>query len=167
MGDCLGALLAYEAMCQEQWSIGSFETNPSNPASPISKQDRHFDSKLRIHDRSLRLSSSDMDLRDAQDMDFPKRANSVGNKSISSVEDGLDSNSETYAASIPFKVRKLEFDVSRFFAFGSPIGLVLLHKRLSTFSSRGSGKLFKTNLRIVGGTVVSGCVLYWTQRKTV
>ncbi|XP_028400349.1 protein retinal degeneration B-like isoform X2 [Dendronephthya gigantea] len=139
VGDCVGALLAYEAMCQEQWSIGSFETNPSNPASPISKQDRHFDNKLRIHDKSLRLSCSDMDLRDAPDMDFPKRAYSVGNKNSSSLEDGLDSNSETYAVSVPFKVRKLEFDVSRFFAFGSPIGLVLLHKRLSAFSSTGTG----------------------------
>lgn len=145
MGDCVGALLAYEAMCQENWSIGSFETNPSNPVSPISKQDKHFDSKLSVSDhsmRKLRLSSSDINIRDPQydpDMDFSKRAYSMGSKKSASVEDGLD---ETYAVCIPYKVKKLEFDVSKFFAFGSPIGLVLLQKRLSAFSDKMSKCLY-------------------------
>ena len=136
VGDCVGALLAYEAMCQEQWSIGSFDTNSSHPASPISKQD---DNAM----KNKRLSNSDIDIRIPQydpELEFPKRSYSTGNKKSASVEDGLDSTSETYSVCTPFRVRKLEFDVSKFFAFGSPIGLVLLHKRLSAFSGKISRK---------------------------
>ena len=132
MGDCVGALLAYEAMCQEQWSIGSFETNSSHPVSPTSKQDDHMM-------KNKRLSSSDIDIRSPQydsELEFPKKSYSIGSKKSASVDDGLDSTSETYSVCTPFRVRKLEFDVSKFFAFGSPIGLVLLHKRLSGFSGK-------------------------------
>ncbi len=171
MGDCIGALLAYEAMCQEQWSLGSFETNPYDPVSPVSKHDKHFDSKLRVCNdmkdpatQRIRSSISDTDIHGSQydtDVDFPKRSNSMSNQKSASVEDGLDSGLETYAASIPFRVRKLEFDVSKFFAFGSPIGLVLLHKKLSAFSGKTSGKCLYSNLTSVSSTVVvCACVFH-------
>ena len=148
VGDCVGALLAYEAMCQEEWSLGSFEANPVEPASP--KYDKYFDNKLRVHSndptaRGIRPSISDNDIHASQhNSHFPIRSYSMGSKNSASVDDGLDEN---YAVSIPFKVRKLEFDVSKFFAFGSPIGLVLLHKRLFAFSNKPSGKRLFSDLR--------------------
>lgn len=147
MGDCIGALLAYETMCQDQWgSASSCDTNPSNPVSPLSQRDKHFDTNLLVNDQSMRsprLSNSDLDIRGPQynhEVDFPKRAYSMGSKKSASVEDGLDLGSHKYAVPLPSKVKKLEFDVSKFFAFGSPIGLVLLHKRLSSFSHHNSSK---------------------------
>jgi hypothetical protein len=144
-------LLAYEAMCQEEWSLGSFEANPVEPASPRN------DSKLRVHsnlnDRtatSIRASTSDYDIRGSQ-YEFPQRSFSMGSKKSASVEEGLDEN---YAVSIPFKVRKLEFDVSKFFAFGSPIGLVLLHRTLSTLSQNTSGKYFYVDLLTNSSSIV-------------
>lgn len=130
----MGALIAYEAMCQNQWSVSSFDTNPSMPTSPVTDMERASGNNT-IAMKNSRLSSSDFDIRGSQ-RDLHKHVLSTEERRSVSVEDSLDYVSDVCS----YKTKKFEFDVAKFFAFGSPIGLVLLHRKVSSSFGRNSGK---------------------------
>lgn len=180
VGDCIGGLLAYEALCLQSckmWSTGSFDTDISvssrglPPSSPSKKDKRPFrQTSRRVSDQrpsedsafqNCRLSSSEVNIRSTvlekddrsfydegfDDLEDFKRTLSVERTESILSGDGRD-RMLSDSSSIPNEpVNKFDFDTSKFFAFGSPIGLVSLYKRFSSNKGEIFGQDNKLELR--------------------
>ncbi|PNJ13183.1 PITPNM3 isoform 3 [Pongo abelii] len=150
IGDCVGGLLAFDAICYSAGPSGDSPASSSRKGSISSTQDTPVvveeDCSLAS---SKRLSKSNIDISSGLEDEEPKRplprkqsdsstydceAITQHHAFLSSIHSSvLKDESETPAAGGPqlpeVSLGRFDFDVSDFFLFGSPLGLVLAMRR--------------------------------------
>ncbi|XP_060219340.1 membrane-associated phosphatidylinositol transfer protein 3 isoform X1 [Meriones unguiculatus] len=150
IGDCVGGLLAFDAICYSAGPSGDSPGSSSRKGSISSTQDTPVvveeDCSLAS---SKRLSKSNIDVSSGVDDEDPKRplprkqsdASSYDCEAVtqhhaflSSIHSSvLKDEAEDPAARTPqlseVSLGRFDFDVSDFFLFGSPLGLVLAMRR--------------------------------------
>ncbi|XP_058287460.1 membrane-associated phosphatidylinositol transfer protein 3 isoform X3 [Hylobates moloch] len=150
IGDCVGGLLAFDAICYSAGPSGDSPASSSRKGSISSTQDTPVavaeDCSLAS---SKRLSKSNVDIPSGLEDEEPKRplprkqsdsstydceAITQHHAFLSSIHSSvLKDESETPAAGGPqlpeVSLGRFDFDVSDFFLFGSPLGLVLAMRR--------------------------------------
>ncbi|XP_030656272.1 membrane-associated phosphatidylinositol transfer protein 3 isoform X3 [Nomascus leucogenys] len=150
IGDCVGGLLAFDAICYSAGPSGDSPASSSRKGSISSTQDTPVavaeDCSLAS---SKRLSKSNVDIPSGLEDEEPKRplprkqsdsstydceAITQHHAFLSSIHSSvLKDESETSAAGGPqlpeVSLGRFDFDVSDFFLFGSPLGLVLAMRR--------------------------------------
>uniref|UniRef100_A0A2K5WYX3 Membrane-associated phosphatidylinositol transfer protein 3 n=1 Tax=Macaca fascicularis TaxID=9541 RepID=A0A2K5WYX3_MACFA len=151
IGDCVGGLLAFDAICYSAGPSGDSPASSSRKGSISSTQDTPVvveeDCSLAS---SKRLSKSNIDISSGLEDEEPKRplprkqsdsstydceAITQHHAFLSSIHSSvLKDESETPAAAagpqLPeVSLGRFDFDVSDFFLFGSPLGLVLAMRR--------------------------------------
>ncbi|XP_025317786.3 membrane-associated phosphatidylinositol transfer protein 3 isoform X3 [Canis lupus dingo] len=149
IGDCVGGLLAFDAICYSAGPSGDSPGSSSRKGSVSSTQDTVAVDEACSLASSKRLSKSSVDVSSAPEDEEPPRplprkqsdsstydceAITQHHAFLSSIHSGvLKDEAEPPAAggSQPPEVSlgRLDFDVSDFFLFGSPLGLVLAMRR--------------------------------------
>ncbi|XP_023930713.1 protein retinal degeneration B isoform X1 [Lingula anatina] len=149
IGDCSGGIFGYDALCYASQSLLSRTNSRHGSHSSLTEGDDEPVQKLNV-EPDRRLSSSNPDLTTDDPRATYKRAQS-DNRGISSNEDKpLQHKPVMRHLSLPPTRRistgssqtegnndlKLEFEVTDFFLFGSPLALVLAYRRINSWDEK-------------------------------
>ncbi|OBS69156.1 hypothetical protein A6R68_02265 [Neotoma lepida] len=149
IGDCVGGLLAFDAICYSAGPSGDSPGSSSRKGSISSTQDTPVVEEDCDLASSKRLSKSNIDVSSGVEDEEPKRplprkqsdsstydceAITQHHAFLSSIHSSvLKEEAEVPAAGTPqlseVSLGRFDFDVSDFFLFGSPLGLVLAMRR--------------------------------------
>jgi hypothetical protein len=133
IGDSNGSLIAYDALCASNWigdnlsgqvSLKNTETSHSLPATPLTK------SNLEKSQFATQLSHPG--LRD--NLDHSKTDEYIKNL-ILIEQEKMSTFSHSSGSMTSFRSDHFDFNVSNFFSFGSPLGLVLAFRKYTTSTS--------------------------------
>ncbi|XP_036307830.1 membrane-associated phosphatidylinositol transfer protein 3 isoform X3 [Pipistrellus kuhlii] len=141
IGDCVGGLLAFDAICYSAGPSGDSPGSSSRKGSVSSTQDTPGVEEECSLASSKRLSKSSIDISSVLEDEEPKRPLPRKQSDSSTYDCEAITQHHAFLSSIHSSMLKdeaepravslgrLDFDVSDFFLFGSPLGLVLAMRR--------------------------------------
>ncbi|XP_036197100.1 membrane-associated phosphatidylinositol transfer protein 3 isoform X4 [Myotis myotis] len=141
IGDCVGGLLAFDAICYSAGPSGDSPGSSSRKGSVSSTQDAPGVEEECSLASSKRLSKSSIDISSVLEDEEPKRPLPRKQSDSSTYDCEAITQHHAFLSSIHSSMLKdeaeppavslgrLDFDVSDFFLFGSPLGLVLAMRR--------------------------------------
>jgi hypothetical protein len=153
IGDSNGSLIAYDALCltnylsdgisQEQFPVQNIDTHQSLPVTPssaklyVDKSPQYF-----ITQRSYPFGSDNDTTRNQMLSTSDDQAKNLNMKDVQ--QEKQMTSSQWSGSMLSFRNDNLEFNVTHFFSFGSPLGLVLAYRKYAT----STGTFLNQNLKM-------------------